>query len=47
VLLSIEKVRERSGQPRNSLQVLARPEAAAIDFDIERAKDLPRAVDLS
>ena len=45
--MSIEKFRELSGQTRNILQLLAMPEAADIDFDIERTKDLPRAVDLS
>ncbi|PIF39713.1 antitoxin Phd_YefM of type II toxin-antitoxin system [Delftia sp. 60] len=47
VLMSIEKFRELSGQTRSILQLLDMPEAADIDFDIERTKDLPRAVDLS
>lgn len=47
VLMSIEKFRELSGHNQNILQMLAMPEAADIDFDIERAKDLPRVVDLS
>jgi len=47
VLMSIAKFRELSGQPSNILDMLAMPEAAMIDFEIERAQDLPRSVDLS
>lgn len=47
VLMSIDKFRELSGQTQNILQLLAMPEAADIDFDLQRARDLPRAVDLS
>jgi len=47
VLMSIEKFRELSGQKQDILQMLAMPEAADIDLDIERAQDLPRSVDLS
>lgn len=47
VLMSIDKFRELSGQTQNILQLLAMPEAADIDFDLQRATDLPRAVDLS
>jgi len=46
VLLSIEKFRELSGQTQNILEMLAMPEAAEIDFEIERAQDLPRSVNL-
>jgi len=47
VLMSIEKFRELSGQKQNILQMLAMPEAADIDLEIERIPDLPRSVDLS
>src|SRR5256885_7733081 len=39
VLMSIEKFRELSGQTRNILKLLAMPEAADIDFDIERSEE--------
>jgi len=47
VLMSIEKFRELSGQKQNILEMLAMPEAADIDFEIERSRDLPRSLDLS
>lgn len=47
VLMSIEKFRELAGQKQNILEMLAMPEAAEIDFDIHRATDLPRSVDLA
>ncbi|WP_024896851.1 type II toxin-antitoxin system Phd/YefM family antitoxin [Brucella rhizosphaerae] len=47
VLMSIEKYRQLSGQKQNILQMLAMPEAADIDLEIERTPDLPRSVDLS
>ena len=47
VLMSIEKFRALSGQPQDILQMLAMPEAAEIDFEIERAADLPRSIDLA
>ncbi len=47
VLMSIEKYRQLSGQKQNILQMLAMPEAADIDLEIERSPDLPRSVDLS
>lgn len=47
VLMSIEKFRALSGQQQNILQMLAMPEAAEIDFETERAQDLPRPVDLA
>ncbi|MGC0055145.1 type II toxin-antitoxin system prevent-host-death family antitoxin [Brucella pituitosa] len=47
VLMSIEKFRELSGQKQSILQMLAMPEAADIDLEIERIPDLPRSVDLS
>jgi len=47
VLMSIDKFRELSGQKQNILEMLAMPEAAGIDVEIERAQDLPRTVDLS
>jgi len=46
VLMSIDKFRELSGQKQNILDMLAMPEAAEMDFDIERIQDLPRSVDL-
>jgi len=46
VLMSIDKFRELSGQKQNILDMLAMPEAAEMDFDIERVQDLPRSVDL-
>lgn len=47
VLMSIEKFRELSGQNQNILQLLAMPEAAEMDLDVERSTDLARVVDLS
>lgn len=47
VLLSIEKFKELSGQKQSILQMLAMPEAADIDFDINPISDLPRSVDFS
>jgi len=47
VLMSIDKFRKMSGQTQNILDMLAMPEAAEIDFDLERIQDLPRALDLS
>lgn len=47
VLMSIEKFRELSGQKQSILQMLAMPEAADIDFDVNPIPDLPRSVDLS
>jgi len=47
VLMSIDKFRELSGQKQNILEMLAMPEAAGIDVEIERVQDLPRTVDLS
>jgi len=47
VLMSIAKFREMSGQTQNILDMLAMPEAAEIDVEIERMQDLPRSVDLS
>jgi len=47
VLMSIAKFRELSGQTQNILDMLAMPEAAEIEFEIERAQDLPRPLDLS
>jgi len=47
VLMSIAKFRALSGQKQNILEMLAMSEAAQIDFEIERAQDLPRSVDLS
>jgi len=45
--MSIDKFRKMSGQTQNILDMLAMPEAAEIDFDLERIQDLPRALDLS
>jgi PHD/YefM family antitoxin component YafN of YafNO toxin-antitoxin module len=45
VLMSFDKFRELSGQGQNILQLLSMPEAADIDFEIERSKDFPRSVD--
>jgi|GEM_PF-2970359 len=36
-----------AGQAQNILELLAMPEAAVLDFEIEREIDLPRKVDLS
>jgi len=47
VLMSIDKFREMSGQKQSILEMLAMPEADAIDFDVARAQDWPRSVDLS
>lgn len=47
VLLSIEKFRELSWQKQSILQMLAMPEAADIDFDVNPISDLPRSVDFS
>jgi len=47
VLMSIDKFRELSGQTHNIAEMLAMPEAADIDFELERARDLPRPLDLS
>jgi len=47
VLMSMAKFRELSGQTQNILDMLAMPEAADIELDIERLQDLPRAVDVS
>jgi len=47
VLMSIEKFRELSGQKQSILQMLAMPEAADIDLDVNPIPDLPRSVDLS
>jgi len=47
VLMSIDKFRELSGQTQNILEMLAMPEAADIDFEIERTADLPRPLDVS
>jgi len=47
VLMTFEKFRALSGQKQNIIDMLAMPEAAEIDFEIERVQDLPRGVDLS
>jgi len=47
VLMAFEKFRALSGQKQNIIDMLAMPEAAEIDFEIERVQDLPRGVDLS
>ena len=47
VLMSIEKYRTLSGQKQNILQMLAMPEAAGVDFEIDHTADLPRSVALS
>lgn len=47
VLMSIEKFRELSGQKQSILQMLAMPEAADIDFDVNPISDLRRSVDVS
>jgi len=47
VLMSIDTFRKLSGQAHNILDMLAMPEAADIDFELERMQDLPRGVDLS
>jgi len=47
VLMSIEKFRKLSGQKQNILDMLAMPEAADIDFEMERVQDFPRTLDLS
>jgi PHD/YefM family antitoxin component YafN of YafNO toxin-antitoxin module len=45
VLMSIGKFREMSWQGQNILEMLSMPEAADIDFEIERLADFPRSVD--
>jgi len=47
VLMSIDTFRELSGHKQSILEMLAMPEAAEIEIEIERAQDLPRSVDLS
>jgi len=45
--MSIDKFRQLSGQKQNILDMLAMPEAADIDFEVERIQDLPRPLNLS
>jgi len=47
VLMSMDKFRELSGQQQTILDLLAMPEADAIDLPLARAPDLPRSLDLS
>jgi len=47
VLMTFEKFRALSGKKQTIIDMLAMPEVADIDFDIERVADLPRGVDLS
>jgi len=47
VLMSIDKFRALSGQTQSIVEMLAMPEAAQIDFEMERAQDLSRTVDWS
>jgi len=47
VLMAIDTFRNLSGQTQNLVTMLALPEAAEIDFEIDRAQDLPRSVDFS
>lgn len=47
VLMSIEKFKGLTGQKLNILQMLAMPEAADIDFEVNPIFDLPRSVSLS
>ena len=47
VLMSIEKYNHLMSNGRSILDMLAMPEAADIEFEITRRKDLPREVDLS
>jgi len=43
VLMSMDKFNELSGQRQNILELLAMPEAAEVDFEMERTQDLPRS----
>jgi len=43
VLMSMDKFNELSGQTQNILELLAMPEAAEVDFEMERTQDLPRS----
>ncbi len=45
VLLSIEEYRRLSGREPSVAEVFGSPDAAGIDFDPPRLKDLPRAVE--
>ncbi len=47
VLMSIDKYHQLTGKGRSIVDMLAMPEAADIEFEIERSKELPREVDLS
>jgi len=47
VLMSIENFRKLSGQKQTILEMLAMPEAAAVEFEVERLQDLPRTIDLT
>ncbi|QIL82775.1 type II toxin-antitoxin system Phd/YefM family antitoxin [Diaphorobacter sp. HDW4A] len=47
VLMSIEKYNRLVGTGRSIVDMLAMPEAADIEFEITRSKELPREVDLS
>jgi len=46
VLMSIEKFRKLSEQKKNILEMLAMPESAEIEFEVDRAQDFPRPVNL-
>lgn len=47
VLMSIEQFRALTKQKQNILQMLAMPEAADTDLEIDHIPDLPRSVNLS
>jgi len=47
VFMSMETFSQLSGHKPGIIEMLAMPEAADIDFEVERTSDIPRDVDFS